>query len=431
MGQAKQSMALSAYVHIPFCQVRCTYCDFNTYAGLEPLFQPYVEALIAEVNWLAARFSGPLNTLYLGGGTPTRLPADMLQRILVTCQQTFGIRPEAEISCEANPGTLSPAGLAALRQAGFNRLSLGAQSFNPAELTMLGRIHSAGQTGLTVRQARAAGFDNLSLDLIYGLPGQTLKDWQTSLEQALALAPQHLSLYCLGLEPGTRLAYQVARGELPTPDADLAADMYELAGERLAAAGYAQYEISNWCRPGYECAHNLVYWRKLPYLGLGAGAHSSTGDRRWWNVYTVPDYVGRMRAAGAGSTAPWVDSEGLLLSSVQFASPSKGTNGRGEHRPPAQGTAAGWPSPAVQDGELLDRAMQMGETMMLGLRLTNEGVAEHDFRERFGVSLAEIYGEVIGELARLGLVTWQAGRVQLSERGRLLGNQVFVRFLPG
>jgi len=430
MGQAAQSTTLSGYVHIPFCQVRCTYCDFNTYAGLEPLFQPYVEALIAEIHWLAARFSGPLNTVYLGGGTPTRLPAGMLERILTACQQTFGIRPEAEVSCEANPGTLSAAGLAALRRAGFNRLSLGAQSFNPGELTMLGRIHSAGQVGLTVEQARAAGFDNLSLDLIYGLPGQTSMGWETSLEQALALAPQHLSLYCLGLEPGTRLAYQVARGELPTPDADLAADMYELAGEQLGAAGYAQYEISNWCRPGYECAHNLVYWRNLPYLGMGAGAHSSVGERRWWNVYTVPDYVARMRAAGAGSTAPWVDSEGLLLSSIPFVSGSKSTNGKSKTLA-AQGTGAAWPSPAVQDGEVLDPAMQMGETMMLGLRLTAEGVAERDFQERFGVSLGEVYGEAIGELARLGLVSWEAGRVQLTERGRLLGNQVFLRFLPG
>jgi oxygen-independent coproporphyrinogen-3 oxidase len=256
---------------------------------------------------------------------------------------------------------------------------------------MLGRIHSAEQVDLTVGRARAAGFDNLNLDLIYGLPGQSPVVWRHTLERALALAPEHLSLYCLTVEEGTPLYEQVGAGRLPAPDPDLAADMYDLADELLAKAGYRQYEISNWSLPGYECAHNLIYWRNQPYLGVGAGAHSSSGGRRWWNVLPVQTYVDRM----------------------------------------VQGMPTPWPSPAAEGGEIIDRPLEMGETLMLGLRLTREGVAEIDFRRRFGVSLEEAYGQVIGDLVGAGLLVRDAVGLRLSGRGRLLGNQVFAQFLPG
>jgi oxygen-independent coproporphyrinogen-3 oxidase len=309
---------------------------------------------------------------------------------LTACFDAFTVDDEAEITSEANPGTVSLAYLRELRQVGVNRLSLGVQTFDREELAVLGRIHDAEQVEITVEWVRAAGFDNLNLDLIYGLPGQSLAAWQWTLERALVLAPQHLSLYCLTLEAGTPLHDRVVQGWLPSPDPDLAADMYELAGEMLAEAGYQQYEISNWSRPGYECAHNLVYWRNLPYLGMGAGAHSSSDGQRWWNVLPVQTYIDRL----------------------------------------AKGEPTSWPSPAAEGGEITNRPLAMGETMMLGLRLTREGVAEADFRRRFGVSLWEVYGDVIRDLVGAGLVVWDETRLRLSERGRLLGNQVFARFLP-
>jgi oxygen-independent coproporphyrinogen-3 oxidase len=327
--------------------------------------------------------------MFLGGGTPTVLPIELLQSVLVACFDAFVVEDNAEITSEANPGTVSFEYLCALRNLGVNRLSLGAQSFEEKELAMLGRIHGVEDVRLTVERARAAGFSNLNLDLIYGLPNQTLTSWEYTLERALDLGPQHLSLYCLTLEEGTPLHAWVMHGRLPTPDPDLAADMYELADGRLTQAGYQQYEISNWSLPGYECAHNLIYWRNRPYLGLGAGAHSSSGGQRWWNVRPVPAYIDRITMKSADR----------------------------------------WPSPAAEDGEITNRSLEMGETMMLGLRLTREGVAETDFRQRFGVSLEEAYGNVIQELTHAGLLVWDETRLRLTVRGRLLGNQVFARFL--
>ena len=378
------------YIHIPFCRAKCSYCDFNSYPGLTHLYRTYCDALAAEAKGLAHRFTRSPASVYLGGGTPTALPIRLLKHVLRACDVAFGLADAAEITVECNPGTVARSSLRALRALGVNRLSLGVQSLDAQELAMLGRIHGAEQAGDAVRQARAAGFPNLSLDMIFGLPGQGIAGWRTSLERALALAPQHLSLYALSLEEGTLLHERVRRGELPNPDPDLAADMLELAGELLDRAGFGRYEISNWSLPGFECAHNLVYWRNLPYTGLGAGAHSSESERRWWNVRSVTDYIERLGTAQPGE----------------------------------------WPSPAAEGGENLDRPLQMGETMMLGLRLTREGVAEEAFAQRFGVSLSDVYGEVLRELVEQGLVTWELGRVRLTPRGCMVGNQVFLRFLP-
>jgi oxygen-independent coproporphyrinogen-3 oxidase len=386
-----EKMRMGLYLHSPFCQAKCSYCDFNSYAGLEHLYAPYLDAMIQEVRWLARRFAPSVATLFLGGGTPTVLPIELLRRLLAACFEAFAVEDGAEITSEANPGTLSPDYLQALRRLGINRLSLGAQSFDRAELAMLGRIHTAEQVALTAGRARAAGFDNLNLDLIYGLPGQSLAVWRHTVECALALAPEHLSLYCLTVEEGTPLHEQVWGGRLPSPDPDLAADMYDLADGLLVGAGYRQYEISNWSLPGYECAHNLIYWRNQPYLGVGAGAHSSATGRRWWNVLPVQAYVDRL----------------------------------------ARETPTPWPSPAAEGGEIIDRPLEMGETLMLGLRLTREGVSEADFRRRFGASLEEVYGQVIGDLVGAGLLVRDAVGLRLSGRGRLLGNQVFAQFLPG
>lgn len=396
-------MKLALYIHVPFCLRRCSYCDFITYADRPALKAPYAAALLRELHLWAAHYpEAEAITLYFGGGTPSLLPAEAICALVEAARRSFRLRANAEITLEANPGAVDAAKLAALRRGGVNRLSLGVQSANAQELRLLGRIHTWEQAVHTVAEARAAGFDNLSLDLIFGLPQQTLADWQCTMEAALALAPEHLSLYALTLEPGTPLADAVARGDLPEPDADLAADIYEWTSERLLQAGFWQYEISNWARGRQPASavwslppegstenigpwiarHNLVYWRNAAWLGLGVAAHSALEGRRWSNLTDPATYI----AAVERGAMP------------------------------------------LAEAETLSRPVDMGETMMLGLRLA-EGVTEARFRERFGVSLVEVYGDVLTQLAEAGLLMWDQTRVRLTQRGRLLGNRVFAEFL--
>ncbi|GAG27108.1 unnamed protein product, partial [marine sediment metagenome] len=260
------------------CQSKCSYCDFNSYAGLESLIEPYVGALLAEMGlWREPTQHMRVATVFLGGGTPSLLPLAEVEHIMTALRQRFRLAANAEVSFEANPGTVDCPYLEGLRSLGVNRLSLGVQSFHDDELATLGRIHTAAQAREAYHTARLAGFDNVNLDLIYDLPRQTMTAWQYTVREAVALRPDHLSLYALTLEEGTPLADDVARGRLPPPDADLAADMYLWAEDALAAAGYQHYEISNWALPDRECRHNLAYWLNEPYLGLGAGAHSCFG----------------------------------------------------------------------------------------------------------------------------------------------------------
>jgi oxygen-independent coproporphyrinogen-3 oxidase len=425
--------AFALYLHIPFCAARCHYCDFNTYAGLEGLFEPYGSALALEVRRAGeARTRPPARTIFIGGGTPTVLPVPLLAQALDASRDAFDLDPAAEITCEANPGTTDRAHFTALHALGINRLSLGIQSFDDQELRWLGRIHTATEAGLAFSQARAAGFEDINLDLIFGLPGQSPANWRRTLERAIALGPEHLSLYSLTVEPGTPLGRQVGRGLIPPPDDDLAADLYQLACGLLAEYGYIHYEISNWAKSaisyqlsaishspplasdqspahprslegsGFQllpdsvsasgtgaassfrpCQHNLVYWRREPYLGFGAGAHSFEGERRWWNVRAVPRYLARM-AAG---------------------------------REPRAG------------GERIGRRVAMAETMMLGLRLLEEGVPGGRFRTRFGVALDDAFGPEIDRLAARGQVERLADRVRLTPAAWLLANRVFAEFM--
>ena len=378
---------LSLYIHIPFCPRKCLYCDFNSYAGLEHLFAPYVRALTEEIAAAGQqRQRPPVKTIYLGGGTPTLLPPDLLADILAACRRAFAVQADAEITCEANPGTVDQQRFADLRRLGANRLSLGVQSFDDGELRFLGRIHTAAEAEAAFHSARAAGFANVNLDLIFGLPGQRTETWQRTLDQALALAPEHLSLYGLSVEEGTPLAQRVAEGRVPPPDDDLGADLYLLACDLLADAGYMHYEISNWAKqsPDIACRHNLTYWRNQPYLGFGAGAHSSRGGQRWWNVCSPAEYVERLE----------------------------------RNQSPIEGS------------EEINDALGRGETMMLGLRLVQEGVEFAAFERRFGRPLLDVYGQEIAALEQVGLLQRLPERVRLTRRGRLLGNQVFAQFLP-
>ena len=313
---------LGLYVHVPFCANRCGYCDFNTYTFSElgtgvapdgptqsPTLPPgagpgdYVQAAIVEMGLARAALGGvndPLVSVYFGGGTPTLLPPGDLARLLDAARDLFGLTVHAEITTEANPESVDERSLTALREAGFTRVSLGMQSARPHVLSVLDRQHEPASVGRAVRSARAAGFDNVSLDLIYGAPGESPADWQASLDAALALRPDHISAYALVVEPGTRLARRVARGEVAAPDDDDLADKYLLADATLEAAGLGWYEVSNWGRP---CRHNLGYWLGANWWGIGPGAHSHVGGVRWWNVKHPAAYarqLARGRSPGHG-----------------------------------------------------------------------------------------------------------------------------------
>ncbi len=375
-----EALGVALYIHIPFCLAKCAYCDFNSYAHLDSLFEEYTAALIHEIDFADL---ASIRTVYIGGGTPTLLPLSCFDRIFDAIETRLATQLTTEITVEANPGTVSLKKLEGLRVLGINRLSLGVQSFMDDELRMLGRVHSQSDAVQAFQAARSAGFDDLNLDLLYGLPKQRLSSWHASLEQAIALQPDHLSLYCLTIEDGTPLAEAISRGQLPPPDPDLAADMYEFAQEMLAGVGFTHYEISNWAKSmGHVCQHNMTYWRNEPYLGLGAGAHSWLGGQRWSNTLRPEEYIRQVQS--------------------------------GRH------------PIAMQEG--ISPELEMGETMMLGLRLLNEGVELARFQARFGLDLRLRYAEELRQLAGIGLIDVREERVVLSPQGRLLGNQVFLRF---
>jgi putative oxygen-independent coproporphyrinogen III oxidase len=303
--------AFGVYLHVPFCRVRCGYCDFNTYTAPElrgVKQSDYASQAVQEVRFAgsALRESGvparPASTVFLGGGTPTLLPVGDLVRMLDAVRETWGIADGAEVTTEANPDSVDDAYLASLAAGGFTRVSFGMQSAVPRVLATLERTHDPARIAPVVRGARAAGLE-VSLDLIYGTPGETIDDWRASLEQAIAQEPDHLSAYALIVEPGTKLARQIRRGDVPEPDEDLQADMYELADRMLGEAGYEWYEVSNWARGGRRSRHNLAYWQGHDWWGVGPGAHSHVGGVRWWNVKHPAAYADRVLAGsspGAG-----------------------------------------------------------------------------------------------------------------------------------
>ena len=283
---------LALYIHIPFCQSKCAYCDFVSYPGQETVWESYVDALRKEMReWKDRLFEYEAATIFLGGGTPSLLPSGMIESILDEVRSCVSLSPDAEISMEANPGTLTMDKLKACRKAGFNRLSIGAQSFEDRLLKSLGRIHTSRQIYESVDMARVAGFDNLNLDLMYALPGQEPADWRHTLDSAIMLKPDHVSAYSLIVEPGTPMAGRVARGEAILPDDDQTNGMQRMAVEKLAEAGYVRYEISNFAQPGYACRHNLTYWLRGDYLGLGCAAHSMMAGWRFANPAGLHAYL--------------------------------------------------------------------------------------------------------------------------------------------
>ena len=360
-------MTAGLYVHVPFFLTRCGYCDFNAHAGLDHLKGGYTEALRREARQTAPAWEGlGFGSIFLGGGTPTTLSSAAIGSLLSSFREAFDVAAGAEVTCEANPDSVDRSALEALRSAGVTRLSLGVQSFDLDVLAALERVHRPESARRAYADARAAGFDDVNLDLIYGAHGETTASWRATLEETLSLAPDHVSAYALTIEPGTPLGARVASGAVPAPDPDVQAEMFEAACELLGAAGYRHYEVSNWARPGRVCRHNLGYWEGRPYLGLGAGAHSYRDGRRWWNVRPPARYI---ELAGVDPTG-------------------------GEER--------------------LDPDDLRLERLMLGIRLPG------------GVPLSWVAPEAASEQVARGLARVRDGNLALTERGMLLANQVVL-----
>ena len=382
-------MSFSLYIHIPWCQSKCPYCDFNSHAASTWPEAEYTRALIIEMTRRAhdsAWADDRVKTIFFGGGTPSLFEPRSIAHVIDAADRVFGVESDCEVTLEANPGTVSYAKLAGMRSAGVNRLSFGAQSFKPAILKFLGRIHSAEQTREAARIAHRAGFERLNLDLIFAVPGQTLDDVRSDIAEAVALGPDHISAYNLTFEEGTVFFTEMKRGRITPLESDEQAAMYAAVREELPRRGYEMYEISNYAPRGHEALHNLTYWRGESYLGLGAGAHSferkGAGGRRWWNERSPARYV-----------------EHALETSL-----------------------------AEAGDETVDKGTAEGEFVFLNLRLI-DGFRLDDFERRFGEGFENVFGRRAARLFEGGLLVRDGGRIRLSDRGLELADSVFAEFV--
>jgi oxygen-independent coproporphyrinogen-3 oxidase len=382
-------VSFSLYVHIPWCQSKCPYCDFNSHAAASWPEADYTCALISELEnrAITSSYSGQrIRTVFFGGGTPSLFDPKSIGEIIDAADRVCGIEADAEITLEANPGTVDLAKLAGMRAAGVNRISFGAQSFNAATLRFLGRIHSADETRAAAKMAHRAGFDRLNLDLIFAVPGQTVTDVLFDIESVVALEPDHISAYNLTFEEGTAFFTDLKRGRIKQLATDEQAAMYQAVREEIPRRGYAMYEISNYAALGHEARHNLTYWRGQTYLGIGAGAHSYAGDgrggRRWWNEKLPARYIAAI-----------------------------------EERANAEAGA-----------ETIDEATAQSEFVFLNLRL-REGFALADFHQRFGRNFECIFGGIATPLFNDGLLSLESGRIKLTDRGLEMADSVFAEFV--
>ena len=393
-------MNFSLYIHIPFCEHRCHYCDFNTYAGMKDSIPEYITALMEEVRIVFGKSAHfPIHTVYFGGGTPSLISLEAYQNLFSSIAESCTLTENCEITLEANPGTLTYDYLKGLRKIGFNRISIGIQSTDPFDLVRLDRIHDIDDILKSVSFARRAGFQNISLDMIFGLPWQNLSSWRDSLARAIDLHPEHFSLYSLIIEPDTQLFDWYQHGLIKLQDQDLEGDMYELAMELLDKAGYSHYEISNWAKNDpvrdYRCKHNMQYWLNQPYFGIGAGAHGYVARVRTVNVKKISPYIKRLSNS----------------SQELFVFPG---------------------SPAATGINTVDLKTQMQDFMMLGLRLVEEGVTDKRFKAVYGISIMEVFAEEVQSLVEKGLLEWVGNgeaQLRLTGRGVMVGNQVFMAFV--
>jgi oxygen-independent coproporphyrinogen III oxidase len=379
-----KQQSLGLYIHIPYCIHKCGYCDFNSHPIKQDEMDRYIDALVAEMKYYAKSYStnNIIRTIFLGGGTPTTLNSFQLDRILRECVNEFSIASDAEISIEANPATIEIDQLRSIRHTGYNRISIGVQSFDKTELKLLDRAHGPEEIHSTVDLARKAGFDNLSIDLMFAVPNQSVSSWESNLNKALEKAPEHLSTYNLTIEQGTAFSKLQSNGKLTMPDDDHQLELYKRTIECLTKRGFHHYEISNFARKGKECKHNITYWKNTNTLGLGAGASSYMNGTRFKNINLPAHYIRK------------VTDEQI----------------------------------AVEHSETLEPRQAMGETIMLGLRLL-KGINIHQFEKRFQVSFINLFKNVLSSLKEKELVIIEKDHLRLSQKGLFLADSVILEFI--
>jgi oxygen-independent coproporphyrinogen-3 oxidase len=372
------------YIHVPFCRSRCSYCDFATGMYNANTAEQYVLSVVSEIeSWREVEQPEAVDTIYFGGGTPSLLSPAQLETLLKALRQRFRVSSDAEVTLEINPGSVTPEELAAFRSLGINRASFGAQTFDDRELARLGRSHTAAETRQTFRNLRDAGFNNISFDLIAGLPGQTMAGWQRNLDEAFSLRPEHLSFYLLEVHQGTPLANHIKSGLQPQPDGDLAAEMYEVMLDRAVAEGYEHYEISNLCLSGLAARHNTKYWTAAPYYGFGCSAHSyDGGSRRWANERDLVQYM------------TMIDGD----------------------------------SRAIVEETQLTEADRQAEAVFLGLRMMH-GFSFSKYRDVFGSDLREKHENDLRRFREAGLIECNGDLLRLTRAGALMSNEVFAAFV--
>jgi oxygen-independent coproporphyrinogen-3 oxidase len=380
----KEENKIGIYVHIPFCHSKCSYCDFVSFPrATEATVNRYMNALFSEIQyWKENSPHATVNSIFIGGGTPSSISPEWIEKLMRHLSESFSIAEDAEISMEANPGTLTPDSIESYKRAGINRISLGLQSTQNEMLQTIGRMHSYETFLGSYQWLRAAGIDNINIDLIFGLPGQDLADWKKTLNKVMDLSPEHISAYALKVEEGTPMADWVTRGLVHLPDEDTEREMYHFAIKHLAEAGYAQYELSNFSRPGYLCRHNLIYWENKPYLGIGLAAHSKRFGIRFANTEDINEYCMQIE---------------------------KGKD-------------------AVVEREPIDTDEDLFETIMLGLRL-NRGLNIKQIDRQYGIVFLERYSDILKKLERESLIVKTADGIALTDLGRDLSNRVFLSFM--
>ena len=379
-----EKQPLGLYIHIPYCIHKCGYCDFNSHPIKHDEMDHYIDALVAEMKHYAKIYSNTniIKTIFLGGGTPTTLTVYQLERILKECVKEFKVAPDAEITIEANPATIDIEQMKSIRQTGYNRISIGVQSFDKTELKLLDRAHGPEEVHSTVDCARKAGFDNLSLDLMFAIPNQSLSSWESNLDKALEKNPEHLSTYNLTIEQGTAFSKLQSNGKLIMPEDGHQLELYKKTIERLTKKGFHHYEISNFARQGKECKHNITYWENTNTLGLGAGASSYINGTRFKNINLPAHYIRQVKEGKA----------------------------------------------AVEHSETLEPRQAMGETIMLGLRLL-KGISIHQFERRFQVSFINLFKNIIHSLKEKELILIEDDRLRLSPKGLFLADSVILEFI--
>ena len=384
--------SLAIYIHIPFCYIKCPYCDFNTYSQIENLFNSYTIALLKEIElWSKPLANSQIQSVFFGGGTPSYLPIKSIKSLMNCIFSSFNLSNNAEITFECNPDDLTSRKLNCLLENDVNRLSIGVQSFNNKLLKILGRNHSATKAQNAIKRSLMSGFTNVNIDLMYGLPTQTINDWIETIDISLNTNPQHISMYCLTLEKGTPMNEWVKSKKLVNPNPDLAAEMYSIAQQKVKLHKFKQYEISNWAQSQKKSTHNINYWMNGYYIGIGAGAHSHLPEKRFWNINSPKQYTNLLTN---NQVKPNID----LL------------------------------PPVIDKSEYISKELEMAETMILGLRLL-EGIDAYKFESRFKSNPLIKYSSTISDLVNLNLIYIENHQIKLTNQGLLLGNEVFSRIL--